>query len=104
MCVSVLTLSDLIIPSSPLIIGLCLFASRIGAAIIEEINDFELFRRISEHDISIITSYRIISPATYIIAGVVGLVFTVATDYMFLALGILIWAYFFGNIVYRSAR
>ena len=59
--------------STPLIVIICvLFASRIGAALIEGMTEGHFFRRMSEKDTNAISIFRGIWPLTELTAPIIG--------------------------------
>jgi len=68
-----------------------LFMTRIGASMIETMNETYLFKKISDKNLDIISMYRITRPVGYIIAPVLASILLIFFDikYLFLVLGII---------------
>lgn len=69
--------------------AIILFVTRIGAAMIEITNETYLFKKISDADIDILSSYRSVASLTYAIAPVVASIVLIFMNiqYLFLILG-----------------
>ncbi len=67
-----------------------LFTTRIGAAMVEAMNDVYFFKNIGEKDANIISLYRTMSPIAYVIAPIIGIVLLhfFSIHYIFYALGL----------------
>ncbi len=66
-----------------------LFTTRIGAAMVEAMNDVYFFKNIGEKDANIISFYRMMSPIAYIVAPIIGILFLnfFPLGYLFYLLG-----------------
>ncbi|HRY31093.1 MAG TPA: MFS transporter [Candidatus Paceibacterota bacterium] len=69
-----------------------LFTTRIGACVVEIMNETYLFKKINANDVDILSLYRAIGESAYLIAPVIAsifLVFVIDIKYLFVALGII---------------
>ena len=71
---------------------LALFITRVGAAIIEIMNEIYFFKHVDESDTDTISIFRMLSPLAYILGPATGsiLLLIIPMQYMFVALGIVL--------------
>jgi len=72
--------------------GIILFVTRVGAAIVEVMNESYFFKQISARDADIISFFRNASPTTYIFAPLIATIFLIffPFKYIFIFLGLII--------------
>ena len=77
--------------NAPLIwFGSILFISRIGAAMVEVGSESWFFKSIDENDTAVLGVFRAIAPFSFILAGLIGLLFSVSYPLLFCVVGLLI--------------
>lgn len=72
-------------------LAIILFMTRIGAAMIELMNDTYFFKQINDNDLNIINLYRLATPAAYILAPILATIVLIFVPfkYIFLILGLI---------------
>lgn len=76
---------SLLTPTTPIFLILCiLISSRIGAALIESMNEGHFFRRVSERDINSVSIFRGVWPLADVIGPIVGSLILVFGNYQLL--------------------
>lgn len=70
--------------------GVTLFATRMGASIFESMCESTFFKRVTDADSSVISTYRNMMPVAYVVGPLIGGAFLAATSYetLFFSLGI----------------
>jgi MFS family permease len=92
---------------SALVWALVLFATRIGAAIVEVMNESYFFKEIRPSDAGLISFFRNMIPLGFIIAPLVAiplLLFVPSFKYLFFILGIITFAGFFISLRLRDVK
>jgi len=76
--------------SSPILYASILFMTRIGASILETVCDSAFFKRVSDSDSSVISTYRMMMPVAYTVAPLIaGLVFALYSyKILFICIGV----------------
>ncbi len=70
-----------------------MFVTRIGASMIEIMNETYLFKKITDKDVDILSLYRTVSESAYVIAPVIAsilLKYVIDIKYMFIVLGVIV--------------
>jgi MFS family permease len=70
-----------------------MFVTRIGASMIEIMNETYLFKKITDKDVDILSLYRSVSESAYVVAPIVAsilLTFVIDIKYLFVVLGVII--------------
>jgi len=69
-----------------------LFITRVGASMIEIMNETYLFKKIDDEDVDILSVYRSINPFTYVVSPIIASVFLffIPIKFLFLLLGIVV--------------
>lgn len=105
--ISISTLSLFFIQKHEILIwALVLFITRIGAAIIEVMDDVYFFKHITKENDEFISIYRNTSPVAYILAPIVAFMvfsFTPSFNYIFLILGaFMLYGFYLASTIRRS--
>jgi MFS family permease len=89
---SLTTMSFSFVTSSSLILwAIIIFATRIGAAMVESMTETHLFKRIDATNLDTISTFRIARPLAYLVASIIGsiLLTMINLNYVFLILGVI---------------
>jgi MFS family permease len=89
---SITTMSFSFVNSTNLILWvLIVFATRIGAAMVESMTETHLFKRIDASNLNIISIFRIARPLAYLVASIIGSILLTMMNlhYVFLILGVI---------------
>jgi MFS family permease len=75
--------------STPLILGLILFLTRIGAATVEVMSETYFFKNVTDADVEIISLFRVVRPLAYVVAPLLGTLILINSTYetLFIILG-----------------
>jgi len=96
LCISTIILSFISSPSI-MIWAIILFATRVGASIIETTGEVSFFERVSDKDTHLLSIYRDMFPVAYIIAPIIAMIvffFMPFNQYIFIILGVIMFTGF----------